>query len=90
MGLHPNGGTMKRISNTMAAALVTMSGVGGLAAQQPAPPPAGTALAAGVEAPDFALTASTMDGVAAKPLHLKALRGQTVVIAFFYRARTKG
>ncbi len=64
-----------------------------LAAQQPPappPPPGPTPLAVGVEAPDFTLPAATLDGVSAKPVHLKDLRGQTVVIAFFYKARTKG
>ncbi|HEV8197156.1 MAG TPA: hypothetical protein VGP87_10985 [Gemmatimonadales bacterium] len=62
-----------------------------LAAQQPAaPPPGPTPLAAGVEAPDFTLAAATIAGVSAKPVHLKDLRGKTVVLAFFYRARTKG
>jgi peroxiredoxin len=28
--------------------------------------------------------------VSAQPVHLQDLRGQTVVIAFFYKARTKG
>ena len=65
-----------------------------LAAQQPpAPPPAPPAavpLAAGVEAPDFTLSAATIEGVSATPLHLKDLRGKVVVLAFFYQARTKG
>lgn len=65
-----------------------------LAAQQPAPPPppppAATPLAAGVEAPDFTLSAATSEGVSAKPIHLKDLRGKVVVLAFFYQARTKG
>ena len=67
-----------------------------LAAQQPAPaptpppPPAATPLAVGVEAPDFTLPASTKEGVSSKPVHLKDLRGSTVVLAFFYQARTKG
>jgi cytochrome oxidase Cu insertion factor (SCO1/SenC/PrrC family) len=67
-----------------------------LAAQQPAPappppaPPAATPLGVGVEAPDFTLPASTKEGVSAKPVHLKDLRGKTVVLAFFYQARTKG
>jgi cytochrome oxidase Cu insertion factor (SCO1/SenC/PrrC family) len=62
-----------------------------LAAQQPAaPPPGPTPLAVGVEAPDFTLAAATIAGVSAKPVHLKDLRGKTVVLAFFYRARTKG
>lgn len=63
-----------------------------LAAQQPppAPPPAVTPLAVGVEAPDFTLSAATIEGVSAQPLHLKDLRGKVVVLAFFYQARTKG
>ena len=64
-----------------------------LAAQQPAappPPPAPTPLAVGVEAPDFTLPAATKAGVSAKPVHLADLRGKTVVIAFFYKARTGG
>jgi cytochrome oxidase Cu insertion factor (SCO1/SenC/PrrC family) len=64
-----------------------------LAAQQPPPappPPAATPLAVGVEAPDFTLSAATMEGVSAKPLHLNDLRGKVVVLAFFYQARTKG
>ncbi len=61
-------------------------------AQQPAAPPAPAAvpLAVGVEAPDFTLAASTMAGVSAAPLRLADLRGKTVVLAFFYQARTKG
>jgi len=64
-----------------------------LQAQQPAAPPAPpppTPLAVGTEAPDFTLPAATKEGVSAKPVHLKDLRGRTVVIAFFYKARTKG
>jgi len=65
-----------------------------LAAQQPAaappPPPAAVPLAAGAEAPDFTLSAATIEGVSAKPVHLKDLRGKVVVLAFFYQARTKG
>jgi peroxiredoxin Q/BCP len=41
-------------------------------------------------APDFTLKGSTKDGAMAKPLHLADYRGQTVVIAFFPKARTKG
>ena len=66
-----------------------------LLAQQPAappppPPPAAVPLAVGVEAPDFTLSAATMAGVSAKPVHLKDLRGKTVVLAFFFKARTGG
>ena len=80
-----------------ATVLAAGLGTGRAAAQQPAPapapvppPPAATPLAVGVEAPDFTLPSSTKDGLSAKPLHLKDLRGKTVVIAFFYKSRTKG
>ena len=65
-----------------------------LAAQQPAapppPPPGPPPLAVGVDAPDFTLPAATQEGVSAKPVHLKDLRDKTIVIAFFYKARTRG
>ena len=69
-----------------------------LAAQQPAPAPAPappapqqpTPLAVGVEAPDFTLSAATSAGVSAQPVHLTDLRGKTVVLAFFFKARTGG
>ena len=44
----------------------------------------------GAPAPDFTLPAATLAGVRATPVHLKDLRGKTVVLAFFFRARTKG
>lgn len=44
----------------------------------------------GEMAPDFTLPAATKAGVSATPLKLSDLRGQTVVIAFFPRARTSG
>jgi len=59
-------------------------------AQPPPPPPQATPLAVGTEAPDFTLPAATEAGVSAKPVRLADLRGQTVVIAFFFKARTGG
>lgn len=44
----------------------------------------------GEMAPDFTLPAATIDGVKDQPLKLSDLRGQTVVLAFFPRARTAG
>jgi peroxiredoxin Q/BCP len=58
------------------------------AAQQPAPPP--PAVAVGAVAPDFALPGATRYGVLRAPIHLSDFRGKTVVLAFFYKARTKG
>lgn len=47
-------------------------------------------LKVGDRAPDFALRAATAEGVAPAPVKLSDFRDQTVVIAFFYKARTKG
>jgi peroxiredoxin Q/BCP len=46
--------------------------------------------AVGEMAPDFTLKGSTKDGLLPKPIHLADFRGQTVVLAFFPKARTKG
>ncbi len=49
-----------------------------------------TPLAVGTDAPAFTLPAATKDGVAPKAASLLDFRGQTVVLAFFYKARTGG
>ena len=49
------------------------------------PPPA-----VGAMAPDFTLPGATRYGVLQKPASLSDYRGKTVVLAFFFRARTKG
>lgn len=59
-----------------------------LAAQQPAAP-AATPLAAGALAPGFALAAGNKAGLAGQ-MSLADLHDKTVVIAFFYRARSRG
>jgi peroxiredoxin Q/BCP len=41
-------------------------------------------------APDFQVTGATRYGVIAEPLRLSDFRGETVVLAFFFRARTGG
>lgn len=41
-------------------------------------------------APDFALAGATRYGLLQRPVHLADYRGKTVVLAFFYQARTKG
>jgi peroxiredoxin len=66
----------------MATALVVTAATA--AAQAPTP------LAVGAKAPDFALVGAGRGGVGPAPVRLSDLRDQTVVIAFFYRARTKG
>ena len=44
----------------------------------------------GVQAPDFTLPAATSAGVLPKQFQLSELRGRTVVLAFFFKARTSG
>ena len=65
-----------------------------VAQQQPtAAPPAQAApqgLAVGAMAPDFAIPGATRYGTLSDPVTLSSLRGQTVVLAFFPRARTRG
>lgn len=57
-------------------------------AQQPATP--APELAVGSVAPDFALPGATRYGTLTAPIHLSDFKGKTVVLAFFYKARTKG
>ena len=47
-------------------------------------------LAVGTVAPDFTLPAATSTGVLPRRLQLSELRGRTVVLAFFFKARTSG
>jgi len=54
--------------------------------QQSTPPP----LEVGVVAPDFSLPGATRYGVLKNPVRLSDFKGKTVVLAFFFRARTRG
>jgi len=76
-----------RHSFVVLAAVTALAGTA--RAQQP---PADTALPLeiGAVAPDFALPAATRWGVLTEPLRLSDYRGKTVVLAFFFRARTPG
>ena len=47
-------------------------------------------LAVGTVAPDFEIPGGTQSGVLDKAIKLSDFRGKTVVIAFFYRARSGG
>lgn len=70
--------------------LVTIASAG--FAQQPAAPPAAAALpipAVGDMAPDFSIRGATRYGLV-QPSRLTDYRGQTVVLAFFVMARTRG
>lgn len=41
-------------------------------------------------APDFTIAGATRYGLLRDPVRLSDFRGQTVVLAFFFQARTKG
>jgi thioredoxin-dependent peroxiredoxin len=59
----------------------------------PAPPPAPPApppLEVGAVAPDFAMPGATRYGTLKQPVRLSDYKGKTVVLAFFFKARTKG
>jgi peroxiredoxin Q/BCP len=64
----------------LAAAIATVPALAG----------AQTALKVGDMAPDFTVTTVTAKGVDAKPFKLSEHKGETVVLAFFPKARTSG
>ena len=78
---------LHRNATVFAAALVTSVTV--VHAQAPAAQPE-VGPKVGEMAPDFTLPGATIDGVMKAPISLSKFRGQTVVVAFFPRARTKG
>ncbi len=71
---------MRRLSLALTLALVPTM----IAAQQSPP------LEIGALAPDFSLPGATRYGALAKPVRLSDFRGKTVVLAFFFKARTSG
>lgn len=79
---------MTRLRAMLTAPILAALAPAPAAAQQPAAP--APALAAGAVAPDFTLPGATRYGVLKAPIHLSDFKGKTVVLAFFYKARTKG
>jgi hypothetical protein len=77
------------LGTLLAVALVGMS-VQAAGAQQPATPAPEVGPKVGEMAPDFEFTGITRYGKLANSQKLSDLRGQTVVLAFFTRARTRG
>jgi len=75
------------------AAGIAATLVGTAAAQQPATPPAPAGpppLEVGVVAPDFTLPGATRYGTLRAPIRLSDFKGKTVVLAFFFKVRTRG
>ncbi len=56
----------------------------------PPPPPGPPALNVGVVAPDFAIPGATRYGTLKGPVRLSDYKGKTIVLAFFFKARTRG
>ena len=76
---------MRSLYALLAAAALSATAV---AAQEPAP--ASPPLEVGAVAPDFTLPAATRYGVLRDQVRLSDYKGKTVVLAFFFRARTRG
>jgi peroxiredoxin Q/BCP len=69
------------------AGVLAASAAAPAAGQEAAVPPP---LEVGAVAPDFALPGATRFGVLANPVRLSDYKGKVVVLAFFFRARTRG
>jgi peroxiredoxin Q/BCP len=82
----PKDARMRQLS--LVGSLTTLL-VATAAAQQPvaatAPP-----LEVGAVAPDFAMPGATRYGTLRNPVRLSDYKGKTVVLAFFFKARTRG
>ena len=76
----------KRLAATTVAAL--LAPIASAAAQQTPQPETGPKV--GEVAPSFSLPGATRYGRLRDPVTLSDLRGKTVVLAFFVKARTRG
>lgn len=69
----------------LAAPAALLLGVAPAAAQETGDP-----LPVGTEAPEFALVGASADGILPDSIRPSDFRGHTLVIAFFFRARSSG
>jgi len=83
-------GTINMLKKTGFTALVvaSISAAGVAGAQAATATPAGPAV--NDLAPDFSLVGADRYGLLKTPVKLSDYRGRTVVLAFFFQARTKG
>ena len=83
---------MRRASSVFAglalAAAALTAGPAAVRAQEGQTVPA--PIEVGAVAPDFSIPGATRHGVLAEPVTLSEYAGKTVVLAFFFRARTRG
>ena len=80
--------SLRMSSGVLALGAALAASPAALPAQQP--DAASAAPAVGTMAPDFALPGATRYGLLTAPVRLSDYRGETVVLAFFFKARTKG
>jgi peroxiredoxin Q/BCP len=80
---------VSRLSTLVLGLTLTLTATSLAAAQQSAAPPTPTP-EVGTMAPDFAIAGATRYGLLRDSIRLSDFRGQTVVLAFFFKARTKG
>jgi len=81
---------MRRSVFAVAGAALVAAAPAVRAQNPPAPAAALPVLDTGVVAPDFALVGATRFGILKDPVRLSDFRGKTVVLAFFFKARTRG
>ena len=81
--------SVQRFAGSCVAVLVLASIAPIASAQQPQPASA-PGPAVGEMAPDFTIAGATRYGALRDSVRLADFRGQTVVLAFFPKARTKG
>ena len=70
---------------SLLAGTLVLGGPGRASAQDPQ-----DFLAVGQAAPDIQVQGATRYGILSEPFRLNEFRGKTVVLAFFFRARTSG
>ena len=75
-----------RLDTWVILAALSLFAVAPASAQEQAAEP----LEVGAVAPDFALQGATRYGALKDPVRLSDFKGRTVVLAFFFKARTKG
>ena len=78
------------LQRCLIASIVLASAAASANAQATAVAAPVVSLKIGDVAPDFDLRGATRYGLLATPARLADHKGETVVIAFFYKARTKG
>src|SRR3989454_10442280 len=79
------------VTGTLAVGLAAAAAQGQVAATPPPPPsPDPQPLAVGTVPPDFVLPGATRYGVLRAPIRLSDFKGKPVVLAVFFKTRTRG